>query len=416
MTWRQRYLLRTWLASSIWPVPVAAMVVGIGAVLPAVRWIDATTGWTLPATTQGAQLVGGTLTGALLSFIVIVFSTLLLTVQVASAHMTPRLVYRVFADTVTKSVLGLFVLVYSVALGTLARLSEPVPMFGGLVTAYGSLLSLAFFIFLIDWVASQLRPSQALVAIGRDGERVIDRLYPKPFGGEPRPSPRGSDRPALAVEHQGRTGVLLSFDRDGLSRWASRAGVTLELVPMVGHFVTRGDVLFNVYGRADGLREDALRNGLAFGNERTLTQDPAFAFRVIVDIACKALSRAINDPTTAVAALDQIQHLLRRLGERDLDDRCIVDDAGRTTLTYALPDWEDFVTLSVTEIRHYGADSVQVVRRLKAMLAHLIEVLPAARHPALRHELAALERDVRRSYPDPIDQARAATGDTQGVG
>src|SRR5262249_57870447 len=104
-----------------------------------------------------------------------------------------------------------------------------------------------------------------------------------------------------------------------------------------------------------------LPQSVARGAERTMEQDPRFAFRVIVDIASKALSPAINDPTTAVLAIDRIHHLLRHIGGRRLDNEKVRDGSGRVRLIYRTPDWEDFVTLAVTEIRQFGAASIQGV-------------------------------------------------------
>src|SRR5205823_15013784 len=81
-----------------------------------------------------------------------------------------------------------------------------------------------------------------------------------------------------------------------------------------------------------------LHHSVAVGQERTMEQDPAFAFRIIVDIACKGLSPAINDPTTAVLALDQIHHLLREVGRRHLDDERVRESSGRVRLVYRTPD------------------------------------------------------------------------------
>jgi uncharacterized membrane protein len=145
-------------------------------------------------------------------------------------------------------------------------------------------------------------------------------------------------------------------------------------------------------------------------------QDPAFAFRIIVDIASKALSPAINDPTTAVLAIDQIHHLLRSVGRRCLDEGLRYDEAGSLRLIYRTPNWEDFVCLAVTEIRQFGGGSIQVVRRLRAMLENLCEVLPADRAVLLREELALLRRSAERLFPDPEDRLLASVSDSQGVG
>ena len=102
-------------------------------------------------------------------------------------------------------------------------------------------------------------------------------------------------------------------------------------------------------------------------NERTPEQDPMFVFRILVDVACKALSPAVNDPTTAVLAIDQVHHLLRRVGLRRLDTGEVRDSGGQLRLLYRTPDWEDFVLLGVAEIRQYGVTSIQVARRLNAI-------------------------------------------------
>ncbi len=120
-----------------------------------------------------------------------------------------------------------------------------------------------------------------------------------------------------------------------------------------------------------------MRSGL----ERTIEQDSTFAFRVIVDIAIKALSSAINDPTTAVLAIDQLQRLLRTVGNRDLHDERIFDSDGQLRVIFRTPNWTDFVQLAFSEIRQYGTRSLQVVRRLRATIEYLLQTLPEFSRP-----------------------------------
>src|SRR5262249_6220596 len=145
-------------------------------------------------------------------------------------------------------------------------------------------------------------------------------------------------------------GVVLAFDLAGLVSLAQRADCVLEMVPQVGDFVAEGGKLFRSYGGKGGPPADALRHSLALGHERTVRQGPRLVFRTIVDIASKGLSPAINAPTTAVLAIDQVHHLLRAVGERWLDEGRAYDSAGRLRLWYRTPDWEDFVHLAVTEV------------------------------------------------------------------
>ncbi len=208
---------------------------------------------------------------------------------------------------------------------------------------------------------------------------------------------------------------MLAFDPAGLAALARQADGLIEVVPQVGDFVAKGDPLFRLYGRRD-VDERDLQESIAIGPERTMEQDPAFAFRIIVDIAEKALSPAINDPTTAVLALDQLHHLLRSVGLRDLDTGQVRDETGKLRLVYRTPDWEDLVGLAVTEIRHCGKDSIQISRRMRAMLESLIRVVPEERAVRLREELDLLHRTVGRAFPDAEDRTRADRADSLGMG
>jgi uncharacterized membrane protein len=195
-----------------------------------------------------------------------------------------------------------------------------------------------------------------------------------------------------------------------------RADGLIEFVPQVGDFVGSGDPLFALYGGATKISDRELRATVAFGSERTMEQDPLFAFRILVDIALKALSPAINDPTTAVLAIDQLHRLLRVVGMRHLHGEEITDGAGTPRLILRTPNWEDFVHLACTEIRSCGAGNVQVARRQRAVFEELVQSLPRRRHTALHAELALLDRAIEQLYALPEDVALARIPDSQGLG
>jgi uncharacterized membrane protein len=141
-----------------------------------------------------------------------------------------------------------------------------------------------------------------------------------------------------------------------------------------------------------------LRSTVAFGPERTIEQDPLFAFRIVADIALKALSPAINDPTTGVLALDQLNRLLRVVGRRRLRSDTIADREGMPRVVCRTPNWEDYVYVSCIEIRANGAGNMQIARRLRAMLDNLIATLPARRHAALDAERRRLDLAIESLY------------------
>jgi uncharacterized membrane protein len=418
MTWLQRYRVRHYFTHSIWILPVLGMATGLAAV-PLLHAAEQALGCEPAGNVDAARAVIGTLASSMFTFIVFVCSALLVAVQLASAQLTPRIIALFFKSPGIKWVLTVFVFIFTFSLAVLARIGDSVPVLTTRLAAYSCLLCLGLFLYLIDRVGKALRPSGALRAVGVLGRRVIENVYPRRLSDastSPHETPAVLNGEPAGTVTSLREGAILAFDIRGLVAMARRADCVIELVPQVGDFVAIGDPLFRVYGIGDSLSTDALRQSVAVGQERTLEQDPALALRVIVDIASKGLSPAINDPTTAVLAIDQIHHLLRNIGGRHLDDERVYDEAGRVRLVYRTPAWEDFVQLAVTEIRHFGGESIQIARRLRAMLENLIETLPAARAAPLRRELSLLERSTERFFQEPEDRAAAEISDFQGVG
>jgi uncharacterized membrane protein len=418
MSWIQRYTLRHFVRNSVWILPVSGMLAGLVAV-NSLHWIEERAGLQSGLDPAAALALFGTLAGSMLTFIVFLSSSLLLVLQLASAQLSPRIIGVVFRDPVTRFALTLFAFTFTFTLAVLVRIHASVPGITARLAAYLCLVSVGVFLFLIDHVGKLLRPSGALQAVARLAHEVIQSVYPRQLSGQQhtteRPLSAQGSKPARTVPSP-KDGVFLAFDLEGVVALAREAECIIELVPQVGDFVAAGSPLFRVLKGKDKPAANELCQSVALGQERTMEQDPAFAFRIMVDIASKALSPAINDPTTAVLAIDQIHHLLRSVGGRDLDEGLAHDRSGALRLVYPTPNWEDFVYLAVTEIRQFGGTSIQVARRLRAMLENLIEVLPTERTPLLLDELTLLQRSAGRSFPEREDQALADVSDLQGMG
>ena len=214
----------------------------------------------------------------------------------------------------------------------------------------------------------------------------------------------------------GASKIILAVNLKALVAEAKRAGGILEFIPSVGDFVGKDEPLFAWYGNAAAIDEGRLRASVMLGTERTMEQDPTVSFRIVIDIALKALSPAINDPTTAVLAIDQLHRLLRAVGRRHLRNDQIVDREGQLRLIFRTPNWDDFVHLSFSEIRRCGAGSFQVARRLRAMIENLTVTLPERCHAALREQLVLLDREVSKAFTFAEDLALARVPDAQGLG
>jgi uncharacterized membrane protein len=418
MQWNQRYRLNSYVRSSLWLIPLVAIPAGLIA-SRLVHRLDAWLDWHfLDLAAPGATVLFQTIVTANLSFVVFTFGSLLVAIQVASGQMTPRIIATtLLRDDVVKYAVGLFIFSLLFALSALDRMQSTVHQTVAFIAAILGILSFNAFFYLIDYAARMLRPISVLTRLSTTGLGVIDSVYPGPaLGPSATNSLRTPSVPDRVVEHTGTSQIVLAVSLDILFASAVRSNGVIELVPQVGDFVSEGEPLFNLYGGAHVVDDRMLRQSIAFGSERTLEQDPTFAFRIIIDIALRALSPAINDPTTAVLALDQLQRMLRAVGSRHLRTDEISDENMQVRVIWRTPNWEDFVYLVFSEIRRCGSNNLQVVRRLRAMIENLLRTLPPFRHAALYRELSMLDREIEKQFPYPEERALARIADPQGLG
>lgn len=367
---------------------------------------------------EGARAVIGALAASMMTFVVYAVSALLLAVQLASGQITPRLISLTFGRTSMKVCTSTFVFAFGLSAIALGNVSSPAKSNLLLLSAViANMASVVVFFWFVEGVGTGLRPVAILQHLFNEGKKAMDAVYEGAFSSAAPPPaalpPTGEGR---IVSRRGSSGTFLAFGQRHLVAAATRANCLIEIVPQVGDFVSVDDPLARIYPPTADISEALINGMMAFGPERTMEQDPMFAFRIMVDIGARALSPAINDPTTAVLAIDQIHRLLRYAGFKNIENGRVSDRDGQLRVVFPTPAWEDIVDLALTELRQYGATSIQVARRMKAMLEHLIDRLPAERAGALRRELAALESSIARSFPDTDDQRRANIGDFQGLG
>jgi uncharacterized membrane protein len=332
MNWKRFYSVRSYIRTSLWIVPFIAIPLELVATRLLHR-LDGWLGWRLLDVAEtGAQAMLNAVVTATLSFVVFTFGSLLVALQVASGQLTPRIIATVLVrNNVVRYTTGLFIFTLLFAISAQNRMQGNVFQLVVFVAACLGILCFAAFLFLIDYAARLLRPISIVSLVGKAGLAVIESVYPEPSLGPNKPASRPSKlgTPDRTVRHQGTSEIVLAVNIDELVAEAHKSGGVVEFVPQVGDFVATDEPLFNLYGNAASLDDERLRSIVAFGPERTMEQDPTFAFRIVIDIALKALSPAINDPTTAVIAIDQLHRLLRKAGNQNLRTDEILEKIGQ---------------------------------------------------------------------------------------
>lgn len=425
-SWAARFRTRQYLKGSLWVLPLLGAVLGT-LLAQLVLWIDGTAhvpaGWHYSATT--ASTVLASITGAMVALLGFVVTIGVLVIQQATGTLSPRFMRLWYRDRLQKMVLATFTGTLTFAFSLLRRVEEnSVPDLGVTLAGAAVVVSIIMLLIYLNRFTHALRPVAVAALVGETGNEVLAEYGGLVVGADLHgldPAAVVPAGPMLAVTAT-RSGAIQAVDAKGLIAAAVRLDCVLVLARSVGDFAPPGTALVEVPAAAvggvlDDGEAEALRGLIAQGDERTIEQDPAFALRIMVDIAIRALSAAINDPTTAVQVLDHVETFLQRLGRSDLRDRYVVADAqGVPRVVIPGRGWDDYLRLGVTEIRVYGAHSVQVCRRLRAVLDGLLVVLPAERGVPVRLELARLDAAIDRSYVDPADRAAARVSDRQGLG
>ena len=376
----------------------------------------------LDVNSAAAIALDSSVASGMLALTGIVFSLAFVMLQFNAAAYSPRLVLWLARDPFIFHAIGVFTATFIYALAALLWVDRVqvghVPFFASWLVILLVIASVVVLARLVQRL-SLLKISNVLAYVGKTGRRVIAQMYPLRDGAV---LERNGKRPVLAapirqtIYHRGVPKIIGAFDLEALVALAAQYDAAIELVEAVGEAVTDGAPILHVHGGKDSIPEDRLQTAIFMGPERTFEQDPKYAIRLLVDIAIKALSPAINDPTTAVQSLDFIEDLLRCLGRRRLHAGKLYDPAGTLRVTSPVPEWEDFVTLALEEIRYYGRDSIQVMRRMRALVSDVLPELPPERQPALRVYLARIDQGVDRNFPLVEEHRTASREDRQGLG
>jgi uncharacterized membrane protein len=374
-----------------------------------------------PMSISAAMAIYSAIASGMIALTGIVFSLTFVMVQFSATAYSPRLVLWIARDSVMLHALGMFTATFLFAIAALSGVdrngSGNVPFASTGVEVALLLASVGMFIALIHRVGL-LQVNRMLIFTGDQGRRVITTMYPsvKPLT----MAAESDDFRALpctqTVIHHGRPRSIQAVDVAALVNLAKVSGSIIEMVAAVGDTVVELTPVLRVYGAERPVDERKLRGGVEIGGERTFEQDPKYAIRLLVDIAIRALSPAINDPTTAVQALDQIEDLLLRLGQRHLEIGTYRDSDGKLRLVIPFPSWEDLIRLAFDEICAYGAASVQVMRRMNALVTDLTQAVPEERRPTLKSWDARLKATIARSFAGSEERMEALKEDRQGLG
>jgi uncharacterized membrane protein len=387
-----------------WSIPMiyALVAVVLGLIFPRLEY-RYLAGYNHSMTVSAATAVFSAAASCMLAFMAIIFALAFVIVPFGSTY-SSGLVLWLSRDSIIWHVLGIFTTTFLfalVALGWMDRNgSGQVPFF----LTWTVIILLIASVMVLACLVQRLmihRVTGMLNFVSRKGRQVIDTVYPsltaEPTRQRLKKSPNAhmpTPPVTQTVNHTGPPMVIAAYNVSVLVSLARQAGGVIIMSYAVGNTLFEGDTLLSLSGGQFALPDAALSRAVELQMERTFDQDPKYALRLLVDIAIKALSPVINDPATAVQALDHIEDLLRHIASRRLEVGQAWDRDGVLRLIFPTPKWEDFLMLAFDELRFYGETSLQVMRRLRTALVDLARTVPPDKQEPVRRYIAQLDSTV----------------------
>src|SRR5664280_2876653 len=320
---------------------------------------------------QVALTILAGIAGSIMTVVSIVFAILLMTLTLASTQFSPRILISFVRDRATQWTLGIFLGTFSycmAALPAVRSLPHPyVPVLTVLVAMLLALASVGWLIFFINHISLSISVNHIVDRIARETEFVIDEIMPHPRGNYERSehaplSREGRERAILAR----KSGYIRFVDVRFLVECAKSFGVQITLERRVGRFIPAGAPILRVVdaGRVTPEREDRMLTAIDIGPARTMQQDVEFGIIQIVDIALRAISPAVNDPTTAINCIDQLSRIMILWTSRATPPSYL--HAPPHILRVAIPwiGYEGLLDTAFEQIRYYAKSDIAVSLRL----------------------------------------------------
>ena len=393
------------LQDNLWPVPALATAIAVAAAFLMVR-LDRSlvargqTGpdWLFGAGVSGAREVLSAIAGTMVTVTGVVFSITIVALQLASSQFTPRVLRTFTGDRGNQLVLGVFIATFTYALLVLRTVREApddrgepfVPAASVTLAIVLAVVCIGFLIYYISHAANSIRASVIIDRAARDTLGLVDELFPADVGrsaASPAHAPDSSAAPAPTV-HATAGGYLQHIDESALLRFAEQGDLVVRVEPLIGAFVLPGATLASVWPATtlSPRVERAIRGALVLGPERTVRSDIEFGLRQLADIAVKALSPGINDPTTALLCVDRLAEILVRIAHRERPAETRSGEDGRPRLILHGPPFAHLVQTAFGQIRHYGAGDAAVAEHVAATLGRMAVLVPPTRREPLRDE------------------------------
>ena len=357
---------------------------------------------------QVAQIILAGIAASIMTVVSIVFAILLMTLTLASMQFSPRIIVSFSRDRVTQWTLGIFLGTFSYCMAALpAARSVPHP-FAPVATVMGAmLLALAcvgWLLFFIHHISHAISVNHIVDRIASETEAIIDDMMPYPHRHARGPEPERIDFATWdTLVLSPFSGYIRFIDVRRLVSVAKTHRVKVHVLRRVGHFVPAGVPLLRVYKgeRLSPQGTGDLHAAFDFGPSRTLQQDVEFGILQIVDIALRAISPAVNDPSTAISCVDQLSRVLIRFASREAPDAVLYDPPGVVRVSIAWLDFGRLVDSAFEQIRMYAKGDVAVSLRL---LRALGDIGATTFDPAYRQALVERGRRVVGGCAEKLGQ------------
>lgn len=380
--------------------------------------------WIFSGTPDSARTVLSVIASAAITIVAISFSITIIAIQQASAQYTTRVLRTFTADRGNQLVLGVYLASFTYSLLVLRAVQAEtsnsaafVPLLSITVAILLALIAIGVLVYFIQHISNSLQATSVIFKVHKNLTTQIDELYPEQFGKsarEPKPAVQvmkrlRKHRKSHVIKAE-RAGFISQIEESSLADINMHGAKWVYIMVSVGDFVYKGQPLIEIerYDTENdqGEIERKLKKTVRIGTNRSITQDPLFAIRQLVDIALKSLSPGINDQTSAVYSLHYIGDSLNRIGSRNFPVSARTFQNNPTCFVFSRPEWSTFVNLAFTQVRNVAGDKIFVMGSIIDTLSMLNKNVPASRRPPIVQQLTIIEQQLKKSSYAPADRSQ----------
>ena len=315
---------------------------------------------------------------SLITIVTVSFSIMMVVLTIYGSQLSSRSLQDFLAKKVTLRILGYFVgtLIFTLIQLTYAKTDDHAYIISPTIAIMLLIIGVIILIYFIHFISKSIQIAHYIDEVVKEtiglleaSEKLVDSsIYIQ--GGKIEDYAKTLEGEAWEVKTI-KSGYIQYYDQKKLIEIAKTANIKILCEILIGEHILPNEVLMKVYGWEDVVDKEAIRTKLLeavyIGFEPDLYKDISTGTKRLVDVALKALSPGINDPSTAILCIEKIGYLLLEIA-KGLEANIFLDEKGEVRVIIRSISFDRLLYNHFYQIKHYGMDDLFVIDAILSAL------------------------------------------------